>query len=75
MADDLTLFYWDACIFYEHLKEEQREGVAGGCLDGSLTPRQIYERINGPVSDRDWAKMMGSPSPSGTSSTRIKIGK
>lgn len=25
MADALDLFYWDACIFYEHLREENAD--------------------------------------------------
>lgn len=36
MADDLALIYWDACIFYEHLKGEQTEPRKRQAIDECL---------------------------------------
>jgi predicted nucleic acid-binding protein len=36
MADDLALLYWDACIFYEHLREEQTEPRKRQAIDDCL---------------------------------------
>jgi hypothetical protein len=46
MADDLVLFYWDACIFYEHLKEEQSAPRKRQAIDDCLTEnKQKRNRI------------------------------
>lgn len=36
MADDIPLIYWDACIFYEHLNEEQTEPRKRQAVDDCL---------------------------------------
>lgn len=46
MADDLALFYWDACIFYEHLNEEQKEPLKRQAIDDCLAEnKQKRNRI------------------------------
>ena len=44
MADDLDLIYWDACIFYEHLKQEQTDQWKLQAVDECLLANK--ERLN-----------------------------
>jgi predicted nucleic acid-binding protein len=44
MTDDLELIYWDACIFFEHLKQENVDQWKRQAVDECLTANK--ERLN-----------------------------
>lgn len=44
MADDLDLIYWDSCIFYEHLKQEQQDQWKRQAVDECLLANK--QRLN-----------------------------
>lgn len=44
MADELELIYWDACIFYEYLKDEQKDTWKRQAIEDCL--RQNEQSLN-----------------------------
>ena len=43
MAENLDIFYWDACIFFEHLNEEQVDQRKRQAIDDLLSETKNRE--------------------------------
>lgn len=75
MADALDLFYWDACIFYEHLREENADAYKKQAISDLLndnagnrnrictsvvTHTEILPRKLGPEKEKQYWERFGS---------------
>jgi predicted nucleic acid-binding protein len=75
MAEALDLFYWDACIFYEHLREENADAYKKQAITDLLddneakrnrlctsviTHTEILPRKLGPAKERKYWSQFGS---------------
>lgn len=52
MSDALDLNYWDACIFYEHLKDEPVDAVKKQAIEKLLTDNEAKRNKTSKTSSR-----------------------